>query len=224
MSFNFGWRGPNIVKDGLILYFDIKSPNSYPYPYNSFVWKDISGKSNNGYIVNGVTYNTDYFSFDGINDVINCSNQPSIQITQGSVSVWFRTFSPGSGYRGIVTKREAWGLFTVNDILVAFDWGNGVARSTGINIADGQWRNIVLTFTETVGTPSNNAIVYINSVPVLTTTVKHLSQLYEFLIGYGYFAAQFVNGDVANVQVYNTVLTQQEVSQNYNVLKSRFGL
>jgi hypothetical protein len=224
MSFNFGWRGPNIVKDGLVLYLDATSPNSYSNKFDKLIWRDISGKSNNGLILNGPTYNNNYFSFDGINDYVNCGNNSSLQITKGSISVWVRTTTPGSGYRGIITKREAWGIFTFNNELVVFDWGNGTHRSTGVNIADGNWRNIVLTFSETIGTPSNNAIVYVNGVSIITTTVKHLSQIYNCLIGYGNYLSQYVKGDVSNVQIYNTVLTQTEINKNYNAIKSRFGL
>jgi hypothetical protein len=39
MSFNSGWRGPNIVKDGIVLYLDPGSPNSYYGSGNT--WKDI---------------------------------------------------------------------------------------------------------------------------------------------------------------------------------------
>lgn len=221
---NGSYRGPNIVKDGLVLYLDAVSPNSYSNKFNKLTWKDISGKSNNGLILNGPIYNNNYFSFDGINDYVNCGNNSSLQITKGSVSVWVRTSTPGSGYRGIITKREAWGIFTLNSELVVFDWGNGTHRSTGVNIADGNWRNIVLTFSETIGTPSNNAIVYVNGVPIITTTVKHLSQIYNCLTGYGNYLSQYFKGDVSNIQIYNKVLTQSEITQNYNKLKLRFGL
>lgn len=221
---NGSYRGPNIVKDGLILYLDAVSTNSYSNRFDKLTWKDISGKLNNASILNGTTYNNNYFSFDGINDIVNCGNNLNLQITKGSISVWFRTSTPGSGYRGIVTKREAWGLFTLNNELIAFDWGNGVARLTGVNIADGNWRNIVLTFSETTGSPSNNAIVYINTIPVLTTTVKHTSQIYNCLIGYGNYSTQYIKGDVSNVQIYNTVLNQSEINKNYNQIKKRFNL
>jgi hypothetical protein len=226
MSYNFGWRGPNIVKDGLVLYLDSVSPNSYSNRINLNTWKDISGNSNNGTKTSTTNpiYNNTHFSFNGSNSVVNCGNSSSLQITTGSVSIWFRTSSPGSSYRGIITKRESWGLFTLNGELLAFDWGNGAPRLTGLNIADGQWRNIVLTFTETIGTPLNNAIIYVNKVPILTTTVKNASQIYSCLVGHGNFTGQFINGDVSNVQIYNKVLNQTEINKNYDALKSRFGL
>mgnify|MGYP000900335743 FL=1 len=37
-------------------------------------------------------------------------------------------------------------------------------------------------------------------------------------------ANQFFTGRIAQVQMYNRALTQQEVLQNYNATKSRFGL
>jgi hypothetical protein len=38
--------------------------------------------------------------------------------------------------------------------------------------------------------------------------------------GRGYY----FNGDIANLRFYNRVLTDAEVSQNYQATKSRFGL
>jgi hypothetical protein len=34
----------------------------------------------------------------------------------------------------------------------------------------------------------------------------------------------YVNGNIASAQIYNKALTSTEVQQNFNALKSRFGL
>ena len=33
----------------------------------------------------------------------------------------------------------------------------------------------------------------------------------------------YLNGQISNMQIYNRTLTEQEIKQNYNVLKSRFN-
>ena len=38
-----GWRGPNITKDGLLIYLDPSSPNSYYQLQGGTTLKDISG-------------------------------------------------------------------------------------------------------------------------------------------------------------------------------------
>jgi hypothetical protein len=107
--------------------------------------------------------------------------------------------------------------------LVTYDWGNGVDRNTGITVGNSTWNYAAMTFTETVGTPSNNAIIYLNGSAVLTTTVKHSNHGVTVQVGEAN-AGQHFGGNIAQASVYNRVLTATEITQNYNTLKSRFGL
>ena len=43
------------------------------------------------------------------------------------------------------------------------------------------------------------------------------------LIGFS-GAGFYLNGNIGQVQIYNKALTQQEILQNYNATKGRFGL
>ena len=220
IQFSFG----KIVTNGLVLALNAADRNSYLGSGND--WIDLSANNNNGTLTNGPTFNTTNggnIVLDGTNDFVNCGNNSSLQITVGTISSWVKTSIPGSSYRGIITKQSAWGLFLNNGVLIAYDWGGGGDRTTGINIADNTWKNVVMTFTETVGTPSNNAIVYLNGVSVLTATVRHVSHSVSVQIGDGN-ASQNLNGSVSTAMIYNRVLSASEIQQNYNAQKSRFGL
>ena len=47
----------------------------------------------------------------------------------------------------------------------------------------------------------------------------------KFVIGAAANTTQYYfNGEIGPIQIYNRVLSAQEVKQNYNALKSRFGL
>ena len=218
-----------IVRDGLVLNLDAAKRDSYPG--TGTTWRDISGNQNNGTLTNGPTFNSDNGSsivFDGTNDYVSCGNASSLQSTIGSVSAWVKTTTPGSSYRSIITKQDSWGLFVKDGILITYDWSAIADRTTGINISDGTWKNVVMTFTETIGTPSNNAIVYLNGNPVLTTTVKYDNNNINLEIGRGGNlppgSSQFLNGNISQALLYNKVLTAQEVLQNYNATKTRYGL
>jgi hypothetical protein len=216
--------GSNVVKSGLVLSLD--AANARSYPGSGTTWTDLSGNGNNGSLVSGPTFNSangGSIVFDGTNDYIDCGNNSSVQITVGTISAWVKTTSPGASFRSIIAKQSAWGLFVADNILVTYDWGAAATRTTGINIADGTWKYTVLTFTQTVGTPSNNAIIYLNGTSVLTTTVKHLNHTINLQIAEAN-ASQFLNGNIANAQVYNRVLSASEVLQNYNAIKGRFNL
>jgi hypothetical protein len=213
-----------IVTNGLVLALDAADRNSYIS--GSTTWGDMSGNGNNGSLVSGPTFssaNGGNIVFNGSNQFINCGNNSSVQITVGTISAWVRTTSPGSSYRSIIAKQLAWGLFSVDGILTVYDWGNAIGRTTGINIADGTWKYTVMTFTETVGTPSNNAIVYLNGASILTTTIKHSNHTDNLQIATNNLS-QFLNGNIAITQIYNRVLSASEILQNYNAQRARFGL
>ena len=226
--------GPNLIKNGLVLELD--AGNIKSYQSGSTTWFDKSGNNLNGTLTNGPTYNSangGSIVFDGTNDYVSCGNSSSLQINQGTISSWIKTSSPGSDFRGIITKQNNYGLFLENSVLVTYDWGNVNTRSTGINIADGTWKNVAMTFTTNTGTPSNNAVIYLNGSAVLTTTIKILDNLIELQLASGGRAPatpvgtpgiQFLNGNISSALVYNRALTAQEVLQNFNAQKSRFGL
>jgi len=217
--------GPYIVRDSsLVLELDAADRSSYVS--GSSTWRDLTD-NNNGTLTNGPTFNSSSLGsivFTGVNEYINCGNNSSIQITSGSISAWVKTTNAGSGFRGIIVKQTNYGLFLLDNVLAMYDWGSSQERSTGINIADGIWKNTVLTFTENTGTPSNNAIVYLNGNPVLTTTIKLNNNGVPLTLASGGTSLQFLSGSIALAQVYNRVLTPVEVLQNYNAQKSRFGL
>ena len=194
--------------------------------YNPRIVTDLSGNGNNGTLVNGPTYsssNGGSISFDGGNDKVICTNNTSVQITVGTISAWFNANNGNTGINGIIAKQSAWGLFVWDNTLRAYDWGNSVSRNTGINVGNSTWNYVAMSFTETVGTPSNNAIIYLNASPVLTTTVKHSNHNITVQVGEAN-ASQHFGGFIASASVYNRVLTAEEIQQNFNALRGRFSI
>jgi hypothetical protein len=227
MAFHYS---PKIVTNGLVLCLD--AANTKSYVPSSTTWYDLSKSGYNGVLKNGVSYsqsNLGILNFDGSDDYISCGNENNLQITEGSVCCWVKTSGAGSGYRSIVAKQFNYGLFTDSNVLITYDWNTSSVKSTGINIADGNWKYVVLTFTENTGSPSNNAIVYLNGQSVLTATIKlNTTYIIEFQIGNGGTisggATQHINGSISQVKIYNRVLSVDEISQNFNATKTRFGL
>ena len=212
---------PRTITDGLVLCLDAANPKSYPG--SGTTWTDLSGRGNTG-TLEGAGYNSangGSLTFDGTDDEVICTNNASVQITVGTISAWFNANTGNTGVNGIIAKQSAWGLFVWDNTLRAYDWGNGVDRNTGITVGNSTWNYAAMTFTETVGTPSNNAIIYLNGSAVLTTTVKHQNHGVTVQVGDAN-AAQNFGGNIAQASVYNRVLTASEVSQNYNALKSRY--
>jgi hypothetical protein len=213
--------GPRVVKEGLILHVDAAVSRSYSgtgLTVNGLVGGIV------GTLVNGVGFtssNNGSFIFDGTNDYINFGNSSTLQQSSGSLSAWTKASSPGSGYRGIIAKQGAYGLFYTDSVLVAYDWAADTPRSTGINIADNTWKNVVLTYQSGV---SNGTRIYINGVSVLTFTITIQSQVANLFGGAEANANQFASCQISSFNMYNRALTAQEVLQNYNSTKKRYGL
>jgi hypothetical protein len=211
--------GPRIVREGLIINVDASVSRSYSGTGSTAnpLIGTISGS-----LVNGVgfgTTNNGYFIFDGSNDYIDFGNSSVLQQSTGTLSVWVKASSPGSVYRGIIAKRLAYGLFFLNSVLIAYDWGADAARSTGINIADNTWKNVVLTYQSGV---SNGTIIYLNGVSVLTNTITIVNQTSNMFGGAEANANQYASCLISSFNMYSRTLTAQEVLQNYNATKGRY--
>jgi hypothetical protein len=211
--------GPRIIQNGLILDVDAAVPRSY----------SGTGLTANGLIggiggtlVNGVgfgTTNNGFFTFDGSNDYINFGNSSTLQQTSGTISAWAKTSAPGGSYRGIIAKQGAYGLFYVTGQLWIYDWVADFGRSTGIDIADNTWKNVVLTYQSGV---SNGTRIYINGVSVLTTTITVLNQTGNLFGGAEANAGQYAACQISLFNMYNRALSATEVLQNYNATKGRY--
>ena len=213
-----------IVTDGLVLCLD--AANRKSYPGSGTTWIDLSGRGNNGAIANSPIFSANSFTFNGTTQEVDCGNATNLQITVGSIGAWFAADATNSGYNGIITKQLAWGLFVQDNLLVTYDWGNAVGRSTSRTVGNNSWNHVMMTFTETVGTPSNNARIYLNGNLVLTTTVKHFDHTVTVQIGEGNATplGQFFGGKISAAYVYNRVLTEAEIRQNFNALRGRYGI
>jgi energy-coupling factor transporter ATP-binding protein EcfA2 len=221
MVFNRDYEG--IITNGLVLNLDAGFTPSYST--SGVTWYDLSNSGNNGTLTNGPTFNSSNggnIVFDGVDDYISCGNSASVQINQGTISAWVKASSPGSGYRGIITKQGNYGLFIRDGVLASYDWGNNQNITTNINIADDSWKHVAMTFTTNTGTPSNNAIIYLNGSAVLTTTIKYSVDNVGLQIGNGGDAVQYISGNIAGASLYNRPLSAAEILQNYNAQKSRY--
>ncbi len=215
-------HAPSIVTNGLVFYIDAANPRCYPGSGTDLT-DNISGISAS--LAGGVGFSTaNYgtFTFDGSNDNINFGNSDRVKLLNGTISAWVKASSPGAGFRGIIAKQNAYGLFYNDSILAAYDWGaGGGTRSTGINIADGSWKNVAMSFQSAV---SNGTKIYINGVSVLTTTMTWLNDTQNLYGGAEVSAGQYANCSGSIFSLYNRALSASEVLQNYNAARKRYGL
>ena len=237
MSFNFS---PKVVTEGLVLYLD--AANTKSYVSGSTTWNDLSRGSNNGTLVNGPTFNSGNggsIVFDGADDYVDSVTQsiPIQDNTPFSVSVIFKTTLLSSGqlignWNTLVTP--GWRIDIVSGqiriLITSENGGNGRAIRTNLTYNNGSIFHFCSTYSGN-GNISGMSL-YINGTPVQTTSILNTSPgtLINSKITLG--ASQFNTNDFVNIfsgniyqtSIYNRALTAQEVLQNYNATKSRYGL
>lgn len=237
--------GPDIVRNGLVLYLD--AANDKSYPGSGTVWEDVSGNNNSGSLVNSPTFDSGSlgsFNFDGVNDYVNLGSTnrivgDNIQIL--TLSIWIK-FTGTSQYYVFNLKRTSTESTLVgvtanynSSGINAAGYLGGLVRNFddtthswltdsngGIGYNDNKWHNLVLT----IGNSSINSL-YIdgnfktsNSVGMQSAT----SNTGPLTVG-SFGSSLYFSGNISNVMLYkNKALTASEVLQNYNATKGRFGL
>ena len=229
MSTVGNWRGPNIVKDGLVLYLDAGSPNSYINGISGTSWKDISGNANNGTLTNGPTFdsgNGGSIVFDGSDDYVNFPHfDTGNSIT---VDVWFKKNS-GTGFQGILgnwigigVAGDSW-LITQNGSTIQFyimynsTSGNSVQDTT--NISSNVWYNFTGTFTNGLFKIYRNGVLTNSNTISQTTIYQNTNNIWL-----GKFNNYEFNGNISIGKVYTRALSSTEISQNFNATRARFGI
>lgn len=166
-----------------------------------------------------------YMTFDGVDDYVLCPYQ-SYMTKSGNYtfSTWIRTSSATNGVifqncNNDATDRN--GMTTNGNNSVVFGYYNGTAWvQVYAPINSGQWNHVV-------GVNSGGTLtLYSNGVPYTTVA----GSLYVHIASGLYFGRQTLddtlrfNGDMSNVMTYNRALTAQEVKQNFNAMRGRYGI
>ena len=221
-----------IVTDGLVLCLDAGNVKSYPG--SGTTWTDLSGNGNNGALVNGVGYNSDNngaLTFDGVNDYIDCGNTSSLSAIGGTtnitVSGWAHYTAYGGGgqpYSVITVKGNPW-TWLLENPYYTFRF-RITAGGADVNIADTSthllniWYNVVGTY------DGSNMRIYVNGVLKNTRAQTGTLATNATTAKIGTFQGTNYNltGRVSNVSIYNRALTPQEIQQNFNATRGRYGI
>ena len=213
MAVNYQYR---IVRDGLVLCLDAADRKSYPG--SGTTWFDRSGNGYNGTLVGGPTYNSSNggsIVFDGTDDYVNCGT-PSISVGKITVSAWVR-MNAGSIYQHIVdSSSSSWHLAILNDNRPYF-FNNLVYHQASPIITVGQWYMLA-------GVQGTTMDIYINGV--LGQSIASNVNVATNTVNLGRYQgnSRQLNANVAQVTIYNRALTPQEILQNFNATRGRFGI
>jgi formylglycine-generating enzyme required for sulfatase activity len=228
-----------IVTDGLVLWLD--ASNKPSYPGSGTTWTDLSGNKNNGTLINSPSYsvsNSGLLSFNGTNQQTTIIDPSILRNQNFSVSLWIRPrtqstaiiaildfdhgFAPAQGW--VIQSEDA----TTNRRYY-LGWYDGTnfqpttGAGIGIQITNNVWQNITYTKNGTTLIGYNNGASVYTPSAAANANVSYITGRNTTIANAASFARYF-NGDFGTIIIYNRVLSAGEVLQNYNALKSRFGL
>jgi len=219
-----------IVSNGITLNFDFGSGASYPTT-GTYV-SDVSGNSNFGTLVNGPvlagTGNSASLSFDGVNDNITVAHSSG---TAPGNSLTFGVMFKSSSVSGIIMvmgkQAGASGAVSYGVVIQNNKLHSRISNGTTEYNASMPFTN-TSTFNYAVGTYDGSTLkLYHNGLLVDSTSVSisiTYSATYPLYIG-SYGGTDFpMQGLINSVQLYNRVLVANEIKQNFDVFKTRFGL
>ena len=219
---------PPIVINGLVLALDAANPKSYVS--GSTVWRDLTNPLVSGSLVNGPTYNTSNggsIVFDGVNDYASTDHNSLLNLTETfTISTWiYPSRTNTQGY--IINKNNSYA------IIIGYQQGfvnfynrayQPSSTATQIPINVNEWVNI--TYSKNSNALLNNWNGYKNGIPIfsLTTSFTNTTNTNILSLSTSNGTGDFYQGRISTIQLYNRALSAQEVLQNYNATKGRFGL
>ena len=218
------------IKNGLILHLDGINNTGSGHSNTSTIWKDLSGNNNNNGTVTGATWGNTGLTFDGIDDWVSIKelNYPEV-----SLEVVFKDNSiPDNSHHYMFCNMEQGGYGLGNNGsngLVGQVCVNNEYQYLSIDNFDSTIKN-TLTITSNgkesklylngnlaksiivengiISYPNNNTIMALGTNPEGSTNIQ----------------LESYKGNIFSARMYNRVLTEQEIKNNYEIDKSRFGM
>lgn len=228
-------HSPKIITDGLVFTLDAANPKSYPG--SGTIWNDLSGNNNTGTLTNGPTFlvsASGAISFDGTNDFVNFGNTLNFTAQPFTVECWFNkrgnsssnTFGGALISKGAFGADNGWAMFTNNTGAAGFQIRvNNVVyqAATSFTLENNSWYHLI----GVRHTVDKKIYLYVNGIfhsegNEATTTNPTSTKL--LLVGTVDGYSRHFNGLISNVKVYNKILSTDEVLQNFNATRSRFGI
>jgi hypothetical protein len=176
-----------------------------------------------------LTYPSDgSFSFNGSTNRITCPSTSALDFAgsqQYTVMAWIYPLLGGGTWHGIVSKGESQQYaFTVNSpgAYIHYETNQGgvaALNSSAGSITQNAWQYVGIRFDGTNKTIWKNGEIIATQAAAVNST----SNTEQLRIGEGN-ANELFNGSITQVAIYNRALSNNEVMQNFNALRGRYGV
>ncbi len=204
----------NTVKDGLVLHLDAGNPASYPG--TGTTWYDLSGKNNHATLVGSPspTYSSEVggcILFDGVNNYASIPNSADLDLSQDGYTKQYTvvlTFkgTPINFYNQLLTKGSQYYI----------NYDNGGIYSTlgtaGAGVPSNTWTSISYIYNNVDKVVYRDAHYFGRTRTGAITMASDSSDLR---------IVQYCNSSVAQLMIYNRVLSAAEILQNFNTWSYR---
>jgi hypothetical protein len=224
------FTGAPIVDSNLILHWDAGQTSSYPGSGTSIY--DLSGRNNTGTLneFGGSAGGPTFSSTDGGKLVFTTSTN-QIYSTSSVLNNLSNNFSHETWFKGNGTTVQLFiSFYTADPGAVAAGYGYMIGNSgsntwkvTKFNVidiflgtipSDSKWHQAVVVYSSTAGT-----LLYIDgALSASSANTSNVNSAVALRFGYGH------SGDISIIRMYNKVLTADEVAQNFNANRRRYGI
>ena len=232
---------PDIVTDGLVFCVDAADKKSYSGSGDT--WYDRSGEDNDGTLTGGTSFsstNGGVLDFDGVDDYVSMGDVELLDFTDGKFSIicWAYTdssWTSGDTYPNLVSKgatagwdTDGWSLFHFrpSEGRVGLGMRNGGSVSTVYWDSNDAAKNkdVWQMHSATVNGSGNTAYVYLNTTRKNSSTPSINPASNSTNVYIARDTSRYFYGKVGSVQIYNRQLSAEEVAQNFNAMRGRFGV
>jgi hypothetical protein len=210
-------HSPSIVTSNLA--FTIDAGNVKSYSGSGTIVKDlINGLQ--GSLVNGVSFSDGYFLLDGVDDYISFDDNNALDAASPfCVELWVYPITTSTLYsKGQYGVHWNYGLRTSSVRHNNGDYGTG----QGYSVTNNVWQSIVVRYDGTKNQVYKNGILVADFTPASYSPTQGTGIL---AIGRaGGSNSEYSNMRVSKFSLYKKLLSSDEITQNFNALRGRYGI
>ncbi|MBU0716099.1 MAG: carbohydrate binding domain-containing protein, partial [Verrucomicrobia bacterium] len=196
---------------------------------NPAIANDSSWRGNHGVLYGSPQWIGDAFSFDGIDDYIDCGNDASLKVSQITMEAW--VYSPTTnfpGWREIIGAEGAYGLLIVNNQLRAHintaNQGWHYCPYTSVLSWEG-WHQVACTY-DGLGTVKyyRDGELILTDVTSSSGSLQWADWVGNLYIGQVNMGSKLFKGSLDDVKVFNRALTDYEIRNHFREREENINL
>jgi hypothetical protein len=201
-----------MVTNGLTLYLDATS-----YPGSGTTWTDLSGNGYNMTLTGSFTFTGAALQFNGGGGSLTSLNYSTTNFT----------IMAGSRYSGATRGRV---ISSMGNNWLFGHWSNStqkyyaegwITNSSQNENSDTNWR----IYTGLENYTSDQRSFYVNNTALVTNSTAGAAGFNGLSVGrWGVDNSEGSNCEVSFILVYNRLLSSEEMTQNFNAFRGRFGI